>query len=149
MKGPRQLRSAAVGMMALSLLAAAAGCADATGPGCRASTDVLVNDVRTRLNDGTPVATFHFEQRYQSYFDAGCGSTGGPIGLTILSDAPTTQSFSFTASGIGADGSVDWRIHGHVDRLTPGATEDEGEVVVTDLPVDQGIRIDLDAWASP
>lgn len=133
----------------LVLTAAGAACTDGTGPGCATSEDILYNDVPTSLNDGSPVATFHFSQRYRSSFDAGCVQQGGSIRLVVTSNAAITQTFSFMARGIGPQGSVDWSIAGTIQALPPGATEDEGEVVYTTLPVDQGIRIDFSSWSSP
>ena len=133
----------------LVLTAAGAACTDSTGPGCATSADMLYNDVPTSLNDGSPVATFHFSQRYQSSFDAECVQQGGPIRLMVTSNAPITQTFSYVARGIGPQGSVDWTIAGTIQALPPGATEDEGEVIYTTLPVDQGIRIDFSSWSSP
>jgi len=129
----------------LSVLAA--GCGDVTGPGCDTAADMLYNDVPTYLNDGSP--TFHFDQRYTSSYDRSCGREGGSVHLRVTSDAPFTQTFSFTARGINAQGFVDWTVHGTVHSLGPGDSEDAGEIVYTTLPVDQGIQIDFSSWSSP
>jgi len=140
---------------ALALVAAGtlsvlgAGCGEVTGPGCDTVTDMRYNDVPTYLNDGSPVATFHFDQRYASSYDGRCGRQGGSVHLRVTSDAPFTQTFSFTARGINARGLVDWTVHGTVYSLGPWNTEDAGDIVYTTLPVDQGIQIEFSSWSSP
>lgn len=141
-----RMRRAAALVAAGALVAGAAACRDITGADCGGPPEMRANDVRTSLNDGTPVATFHFTQDY--YGDASsCAQPGGPVQLVISSDANVTQTFGWTARGIDPQGRVHWTVSGTVRRLTSGSAEDEGEIVDSDLPVDAGVRIDLTSWA--
>jgi hypothetical protein len=136
-----------LGALAVAALAAAAACSDSTGPSCDSPAATRRTVVQTSLNSGDPVATFHLDQLYGT--GNACGGLDGDVHVVVTSDAPVTQSFTYTIQGLDGNGGVAWTASGSVQQLRPGGTTDLGTVINTQVPVDDGVRVLLDSWSSP
>jgi hypothetical protein len=139
-------------VLVAAAVSALAACGDSTGPACNNSAQTLTTDVQTRLSSGVyagqAVATFHLTQLDPTVADVNCTNSGN-VRLLISSNQSVTQSFTYTVEGLDANGGIAWSADGTVTQLAGGSTVDEGNIISTSVPIDQGIRVILNTWSSP